>query len=175
MEYLEQKRTRAARSTAVALGWFSIGLGLAELLMTRRLARATGMHGREGLLRLYGAREVATGVGLLTAKRREPWLWARVAGDALDLATLSRSGNKVRAAAAMAAVAGVTAVDVRAARTLGRERTQRAQYRDYSDRSGFPRPAAQMRGIASGVAREATHWMRRPESKSPSMQRTASP
>jgi hypothetical protein len=156
-------KIRTADAMASRLGWFSIALGLAELLMTRRIARATGMQGREGLLRAYGVREVATGVGLLTAKRREPWLWARVAGDALDLATLSQSGNKARAAAAMAAVAGVAAADVQAARALGRERAQEAQYRDYSDRSGFPRGVAQMRGIAADVARQATRWMRRPE------------
>jgi hypothetical protein len=165
-------KTRNADSTAARLGWFSIALGLAELLMTRRVARFTGMQGREGLLRAYGVREVATGVGLLTAKRREPWLWARVAGDALDLATLSQARNKGRAAAAMAAVAGVAAIDVQAARALGREREQRAQFRDYSDRSGFPRPAAQMRGVASDVARQASGWMRRPESQSPPAQRT---
>lgn len=168
-------KTRIARSTAVKLGWFSIGLGLAELLMTRQLARATGMQGREGLLRIYGVREVATGVGLLAAKRREPWLWARVAGDALDLATLSQSGNKARAVTAMAAVAGVAALDVQAARAHGRERALRAHARDYSDRSGFPRGAAQARGIAAEVARQASGWMRRPQSKSPSMQRTAAP
>jgi hypothetical protein len=62
-----------------------------------------------------------------------------------------------------------------AARALGRERAQKAQYRDYSDRSGFPRGAAQARGIAAEVARQASGWMRRPQSKSPSMQRTATP
>jgi len=168
-------KIRTANAMTSRLGWFSIGLGLAELLMTRQLARATGMQGREGLLRLYGVREVATGVGLLAAKRREPWLGARVAGDALDLATLSQGAKKVRAGAAMAAVAGVAALDVQAARALGRERAQKAHYRDYSDRSGFPRGAAQMRGIAAEVARQASGWMRRPQSKSQSMQRTATP
>lgn len=168
-------KIRTADTVASSLGWFSIGLGLAELLMTRRLARATGMQGRESLLRLYGVREVATGVGLLAAKRREPWLWARVAGDALDLASLSRGANRTRAGAAMAAVAGVAAVDLQAARALGRERAQKAQYRDYSDRSGFPRGTAQARGVAADAARQAARWMRRPDSKSPSMQRTATP
>ena len=33
----------------MGLGWFSIGLGLTELLFARRLARTLGMRGDEGL------------------------------------------------------------------------------------------------------------------------------
>ena len=68
-----------------------------------------------GLLFLYGLREIATGVGLLRAKNRTPWLWGRVAGDALDLATLAahaRPNNKLNIGLGMAAVASVTALDV---------------------------------------------------------------
>ena len=141
---------------AIGLGWFSIALGLAELLMTRSVARAAGLQGREGLLRVYGAREIASGIGLLMSSDRKTWLWARVAGDAADLATLASSGTH-RSAAAMLAVGGVTAIDVYAA---SRETfPARAQpVRDYSARSGFSRPAAEMRGIArrSGTKREAT-------------------
>jgi hypothetical protein len=46
----------------------------------------------------------------------------------------------------MAAVAGVAAVDVYAA--LGASRQPERPVFDYSDRSGFPKPAAEMRGIA---------------------------
>ena len=46
---------------ARALGWFSIGLGMTELLAPRRITRALGMEGTEGLLRFYGAREIASG------------------------------------------------------------------------------------------------------------------
>jgi hypothetical protein len=127
------------------LGWFSIALGLAELCMARSLARATGLDGRENLLRLYGAREVATGIALLLSRERSPWLWARVGGDALDLATLANNGGR-NAPAAMVAVAGVAAVDVYAA--LGASRQPERPAFDYGNRSGFRKPAAEMRGIA---------------------------
>ena len=79
---------RSVRRAARGLGWFSLGLGLAEVLMPGAVARATGMHGRETLVRACGLREIATGLGLLLARDPTPWLWARVAGDAVDLATL---------------------------------------------------------------------------------------
>lgn len=111
---------------ARGLGWFSIGLGLTELLAGRRLARALGMEPRSGLLRFYGLREIAAGVGILANARRAPearWVWARVAGDVLDLATLLptlRRSNPQRGAAAFATanVAAVTALDVICAQQL---------------------------------------------------------
>jgi len=152
-----------ALGTARGLGWFSLGLGLAECLMPRAVARAAGMEGREGVVRAYGLREIATGVGLLTARDPEPWLWARVAGDALDLATIAaarRDEGSDRHAAniAMLAVAQVAAVDVACATALARRRDeeQKAQRLraalSYDDRSGFARPVTEMRG----VARDAT-------------------
>ncbi len=141
---------------AIGLGWFSIALGLAELLMTRSVARATGLEGREALLRFYGAREIASGIGLLMSSDRKTWLWARVAGDAADLATLASSGTH-KSAAAMLAVGGVTAIDVYAASSATFP-ARVEPVRDYSTRSGFPRPAAEMRGIArrAGAKGQAT-------------------
>lgn len=139
-------------SMARGLGWFSIGLGLAEILMPRAMARGLNMRGREQLLLLYGLREIATGIGLLVASRRTPWMWGRVAGDALDIATLASSmqpGRRLGPAIGLAAVAGVTAVDVASATALtARDRRRARANIDYSDRSGFPRPPAQMRGAA---------------------------
>ncbi len=111
--------------TARGLGWFSIGLGAAEILAPRLLGRALGMPNSGGLLFLYGLREIATGVGLLRAKNQTPWLWGRVAGDALDLATLAvhrRPNNKLNIGLGMAAVAGVTALDVTMAQSDVRAR-----------------------------------------------------
>ena len=112
---------------ARGLGWFGIGLGLAEMLAPRTLTEQMGMQGRETLLRVYGAREIAAGVGILMSDNPTPWIWGRVAGDALDLATLAtgldednpRKGN---VAIALAAVAGVTALDCISARALYRRR-----------------------------------------------------
>ena len=142
------------RQLADGLGWFSIGLGVLELVAARPLARAMGMEERAELLRLYGARELATGVGILTQQDPTPWMWGRVGGDALDLATLAPgldgdNPHRGNVGLAMAAVAGVTVLDVVCARALTQERMRpRPPLRDYSDRVGMPRPAAQMRGAA---------------------------
>lgn len=139
---------------AQGLGWFSIGLGVAELVAPQRLARFLGMEEQSELIRAYGAREIATGVGILTQDDPTPWLWARVGGDGLDLGTLalglSRDNpQRGNVGVAMAAVAGVMALDFLCARSLGadREWAQR-QIFDYSDRRGLPRPPEEMRGAA---------------------------
>src|SRR4051794_31635707 len=79
----------SAYQLAQGLGWFSIALGVAELVAPRSLARALGMEGNESLLQAYGAREIGTGIAILSSRRPAPWLWGRVAGDALDIATLA--------------------------------------------------------------------------------------
>jgi len=108
-----------AAQLAQALGWFSIGVGLAELLAPRAAARTIGMDKeRPLLLRSFGARELASGLGILvTGRRPAGWLWARVAGDAMDLAALAAAAGSARSrrgriALTAAAVAGVTALDV---------------------------------------------------------------
>jgi uncharacterized membrane protein len=114
----------SVKGSAIGLGWFSVGLGLGALVAPRALARAIGVRPRAracSLLRAVGAREVAAGVGLLGARRRSaPWLWARVAGDVIDLALLGAALRSARAKSgrvlgAMGAVAGVAACDVLAA------------------------------------------------------------
>ena len=153
------RRNSSAERMARGLGWFSIGLGVAELVAGHRIARWMGMEDRAGLIRAYGAREVATGVGLLAMGDARPWMWGRIAGDALDIATLAaahRDGNPRRenVATALGAVAAVTAFDVLCAAMLHREEaaawTPDRDYtaRDYSDRSGLPRPPGTMRGAA---------------------------
>src|SRR3954465_11804550 len=99
------------------LGGFSIGLGAVEVLAPGRLARTLGMHGREALIQGYGAREIMTGLAILSTGDPTPWIWGRVAGDALDIATLTtavdeRNPKRRNVEIAMAVVAAVTAVDV---------------------------------------------------------------
>jgi len=155
-EGIADRNHGAAHTVARGLGWFSIGLGLAECLMPQTMARAIGLEGKENLLRAFGVREIASGVGLLTARDPEPWVWGRVAGDALDLGALSiglRSDNPHRLGTAMAmlAVAQVTAVDVACAKALGHHRRQAEnewRYIDYRDRRGFEKPPMEMRGAA---------------------------
>jgi uncharacterized membrane protein len=109
------------QSIAKGLGWFSIGLGLAETIAPRGIAGLIGV--RYGVrdrtfLRspLFGPREIAAGIGILTQSKLAGWLWGRVAGDALDVSALAsaltiRRNERGRIAAAMAAVLGVTALD----------------------------------------------------------------
>jgi uncharacterized membrane protein len=112
---------------ATGLGWFSIGLGVAEILAPGRLARTIGLRG-EGVsrtvTRLVGVREIASGVGILSERRPVGWVWSRVAGDVMDLALLgagftARRANRKRLAAAAAGVLGVTVVDALCAEQLG--------------------------------------------------------
>ncbi len=110
---------------ARGLGYFSLGLGLAEFLTPRLVGRMSGLDNRPGLLRLYGLREIAVGLGILSRPQPAPWVWSRVVGDALDIATLAAAfvvneGRRSRVCAATAAVAGVAALDVLCAQKLQR-------------------------------------------------------
>lgn len=156
---------------AKGLGLFSIGLGLVELFAARPLCRRLGMDGHETLVRAYGAREVATGVAILMSHDPTPWVWGRVGGDALDLATLAagldgdapRKGARLLAAAA---VAGVAILDVVCAQGLTADKrlSGPGDY-DYDDRTGFPRPPGAMRGAAEGF--EVPGDFRMPETLRP--------
>ena len=147
---------RPAYAVARGLGWFSIGLGLAECLMPQTMARAVGLPGKENMLRAFGVREILSGVGILMSQDPEPWVWSRVAGDAVDLGALSaglRRDNPhlVSSAVAMLAVAQVTAVDFACATALAGYAKQRAGAPpaiDYSNRRGMPKGVEEMRGAA---------------------------
>ncbi|HWR50241.1 MAG TPA: SRPBCC family protein [Bryobacteraceae bacterium] len=102
---------------ATGLGWFSIGLGLAEVAAPQRMARLIGVRERTALIRGLGFREIASGIGILANRRPAGWVWSRVAGDAMDLSLLgsalkTRERGRGRTAAATAAVAGVTVLDL---------------------------------------------------------------
>jgi hypothetical protein len=165
-----QSRT-PAETLATGLGWFSIGLGLAEMVAPRALCRALGMEGRENLVRGYGVREVMTGIAILTSHDPTPWIWGRVGGDALDLATLAtglegENPQKENVGIAMGAVLGVTALDILCAQRLTSQKSlsEPGTYR-YGDRSGFPRAPSAMRGAARDF--EVPRDMRAPEALRP--------
>ena len=138
-----------------ALGWFSIGLGLTELLAPRTLTRALGAEGKEGFVRAMGARELVHGVLCLSTENRVG-AWSRVGGDMLDLAALAALYNddnpkKSNVGMAIAAVVGCTIADLTAARSISSLHSRRGDPpQDYGDRSGFPRGAGYSRGKASG-------------------------
>ena len=83
----------ATADLARGLGMFSLALGSAELAAPGAVARLAGVR-RDGpvvrtVTSLYGARELAHGAGILSGRATAGWVWSRVAGDALDMATLS--------------------------------------------------------------------------------------
>jgi len=102
------------------LGWFSIGLGLTELIAPRGLARFIGIED-DGkvptVMRLFGLREIAAGAMLLARPTDPKGGINRVVGDLIDLATMgiamSRgSTSRGRNLFALGNVLAVTAVDV---------------------------------------------------------------
>ena len=113
-----------AKRLARGLGWFSFGLGLTELFAPNLIARISGVsEERTGLIRLYGLREIASGIAIFSQKNPAAGVWSRVAGDALDLASLgaaatSPDANLGRISFATANVLAVTALDVMCARQL---------------------------------------------------------
>ena len=146
---------KPADSLGRALGWLSMGLGLTELLAPKVLTRWLGVEGKEGLVRAYGAREIASGVMCLSVNN-DYGAWSRVAGDMLDLASLAaayRDDNpkKGNVGIAIAAVTGIAIVDAIAGQSIRSLHDRKGEpVRDYSDRSGFPKGVENARGKALG-------------------------
>ncbi|MDB5699070.1 MAG: hypothetical protein JWN69_1874 [Alphaproteobacteria bacterium] len=145
----------ASDRAAHGLGWFSIALGMTELLAAPRLTRALGVEGHETLVRAMGIREIAHGVTSLSPDKKFG-VWSRVAGDALDIAGLVlayRDDNpkKHNVGLALASVIAVTLADIATAQALTiRHSPSRGEKRDYRDRSGWPRGLENSRGAAAG-------------------------
>ena len=134
------------------------GLGVFSLILG-------AMRGQERLVQAYGAREILTGAAILTARDPTPWIWVRVAGDAIDIASLAaayaaRGGNARQRretsrgiSMALFAVLGVTMLDYLNARRLTQEKHEPWQTDiDFASRSGFPNREMPMR---HGRARSA--------------------
>ncbi|HET7456073.1 MAG TPA: SRPBCC family protein [Gemmatimonadaceae bacterium] len=123
-------RGTGSESLSNFLGFFSIGLGLAEALAPGLVSRVVGIDHEDGtnrtLVRLMGLREISHGVAILSNQQPEKAVWSRVAGDALDLALLGKAlsnpkNGRGRTAFATANVLAVTALDVLAARGLSKQ------------------------------------------------------
>jgi hypothetical protein len=125
----EESRREAAVRRARALGFFSLGLGLLQVAVPGQLAHLIGLRDdrrTRSTLTVVGLRELASGVGLLSRPGSSGWLWARLAGDAVDLVLLGsafskRSNVPARLTAASAAVLGVAALDGLSAAHLSRK------------------------------------------------------
>jgi hypothetical protein len=113
--------TSPETKVARALGAFSLGLGVPQVLAPGAVNRAIGVEDdakSRAWQRMVGLRELAAAAGILPATRPPSgWLWARVAGDLEDLLLLrtalaNKSKGRARTVAATASVIGVTAADV---------------------------------------------------------------
>lgn len=111
------------------LGWFSLGLGLAQVLAPRKVAGLIGIHDdgkSDAVMRLVGLRELGAALAVLTPANPSPGLWARVAGDAIDLTLLGRAlgssrSDRNRVLFAIASVLGISVVDLMASLRVAQE------------------------------------------------------
>jgi hypothetical protein len=99
------------------LGLLSIGLGVVAVASPRRVSTTLGLQADEEAVSAFGAREIASGAGLLSPVKPGPWFWMRVGGDVMDLAALGQAlgkDNPRRHIAALVAVtvAGIAVIDV---------------------------------------------------------------
>jgi uncharacterized membrane protein len=169
-------RTTAQRDKlATGLGWFSIGLGLAEILAPRELARLIGVRHRPGVFAALGARELLSGVGILAQRRPTGWLWSRVAGDIMDLSLLGvaiseRGSEKERIEATAGAVAGVMLADlvsavqhsrdtrpVRIEKVVAIDRTAHELYAFWRQIENLPRFMRHLESVRV-VGQTRSHW-----------------
>ncbi len=123
--HISTDRVRAAPALtptlSSALGISAIGLGFWGLLFPDAVARFLGLPRNKPLIRsLFGVRELYTGYALAGDPTRPGTLWARVAGDVLDLVVLRvlvnpRNPKAGNARFAQNAILLITALDVLAA------------------------------------------------------------
>ena len=121
----QQTRSQDGNAEQLArfLGWFSIGLGIAEIVAPRQLSEMIGVEYKPGLFRMLGLREIGHGVAILSQEQPAAGVWSRVAGDLVDLALLgtqldSDNPEREKTLAATMSVLGVTAVDIFTAKSL---------------------------------------------------------
>ncbi|MBX3300681.1 MAG: SRPBCC family protein [Nitrospira sp.] len=166
---------------ANSLGWFGIGLGLAEVLAPRRVAAMVGVsQEHRTLIRMMGLRELASSAGILNDRSSAGAVWSRVAGDVLDLVLLgaaftSGRSNRTRLAAATASVAGAMVMDVITAQQLSRgietrggmirisaaliiDRAQEPLYRHWRELSNLPQFMKHVMRIEMSDDRRS-HWV----------------
>ena len=168
---------------AKGLGVFSLALGSAELVAPRAVARLAGVRGDGAAVRtvtsLYGARELAHGAGILSGRSTTRWVWSRVAGDVVDIATLAvgasrRGAEPRRLGLGLAALAGVTVADVVTALGLARRngdgagecravaaitvnRSRPEVYRHWRDLRQLPEFMAHLRSVSTDASGRS-HW-----------------
>jgi uncharacterized membrane protein len=175
------KKKRAYRDPHVesitrGLGWFSVGLGLAQIIAPRTVCRLVGLPPMATLTRLCGIRELACGIGIITQRNPSVWVKARVAGDAMDLAGLavalpfspSRAGRLTATAAVAAAVtaldvycsgelAGRRAAPMHITTSITIDRPPEALYAFWRDLTNLPRVMPHLKSIRV-IDPQRSHW-----------------
>ena len=151
--------TSSEQKLAQALGWASLGLGAAMVAVPGSLNRLAGIRD-EGSTRLWqrivGARELAAFGLIVLGGQRRVGLWARVAGDAKDLALLGvAAGRKresgARLAAATAGIAAIAALDAYAAAGLaGTDAAPPAEPAEDLSQDPAYEPPEPLKGIKGG-------------------------
>lgn len=137
------------------IGWFSIGLGIAQVFGAHRITRRLGMEGQETMVMAYGLREIGSGMMTLSVDK-EVGLASRIIGDGMDIATLGlamKFDNPKRdnVAIALVMVAGVTLLDFVMLGAAAGQHKRRGEVRDYGDRTGFPKGVKASRGLAKSA------------------------
>ena len=111
-------------------GMVILGLGIAQLLAPRQVARSTGIHAHPGLVRTSGALSIASAASILGRGKPASLGFTRLASVALDLMLLGRSathavkrGRGSRLALASAGVAAAAMLDMRSTIQQGARQT----------------------------------------------------
>jgi hypothetical protein len=111
-----QEKLMDYKRVSFGLGLFSLALGAAELFGAKKITGKLDADGHEGLVKGFGARELAAGVSLLAAPAVATNVWNRVAGDAMDLVATSlavaNSPKNKWGWGAVAFVVGAAVIDV---------------------------------------------------------------
>jgi hypothetical protein len=158
------RRLDPARTLARGFGLLSLAVGGLEIAAPGRFARWLGLKKAHGpIVTGYGARELATGAALLAARSPHPFLWGRLAGSLLDVATLAigfrRSRKRANLAIALGLAAAAAAVELALALQLARSaRRTKGPVRDYSARSGFPLGPQHSHGAAARELKQGLDW-----------------
>jgi uncharacterized membrane protein len=111
-----RRHTGPEAKLAEGLGWFSLGLGVPQILAPGLVNRVIGVRDDAQARfwqRVVGIRELGAAAGILGPPKTTPFLWSRVIGDVNDLALLATAfGKDTSRARLSAATASVVAVGV---------------------------------------------------------------
>jgi hypothetical protein len=115
----EHVRARPAWDATASSGFGAVSwsLGLAELVAPEAILDWLGVDPKMApLVRAFGLREIASGIGILQNPMGSGFMWARVAGDALDLMALAAafrgSARQDRIKLALGVIGGITLLDI---------------------------------------------------------------